>query len=97
MLLLPLREILLAQLGGPPHNRVVFGFRSRVLRTEGEGRALDDQRSLGAVEADELAAVVIQVAAHRNAEVGIVVHGLDEIGELAAIFPAEESAGGLRA
>src|SRR5262249_53526964 len=49
-------------------------------------------RALVAVERDELSTVIVQVATERDAEVGIVVHRLDQIGELAAILEVEESA-----
>ena len=63
----------------------------------GQGRVFDDHRALGAVEADEFSAVVVQVAAQGDAEIGIVVEGFDQVGELAAILEVVKTAGGLRA
>ena len=60
-------------------------------------RSLDDQRSFCAVEADELALIVIQVAAQVDAEIRIVVESLDKIWKFATVFEVEEAAGGLRA
>ena len=94
MIFVPLLQILIAQGLRPTENRIAFGLGTRVLRLVGQGRVLDDHGALGAVEADELSAVVVQVAAQGDAAVGIVVESFDEIGELAAILEVEQAAGG---
>src|SRR5579862_1840364 len=97
MLFVPLLEILIAQCLRPAVNRIAFWLGTRVLGGEGQGRILDDHGALGAVEADELAAVVVQVATDGDAEVGIVVESFDEIGEFAAVLEVVEAPAGLRA
>ena len=97
MVFVPLLQILVAQFLRPTKNGIAFGLRTCVLRPEAEGRILDDHRAFGAVEADELAAVVVQVAAQGDTEVGVVVESLDEVGKLAAIFEVVEASAGLGA
>jgi hypothetical protein len=97
MVFVPFLQILVSQHGRPAVNRIAFRLGTRVLRLVGEGRVFDDHGALGAVEADELAALVVQVAAQSDAAVGIVVESFDEVGELAAILEVEQASGGLGA
>src|SRR5580658_361528 len=97
MLLVPLLQVLLPQCARPAINGITLWLGARVLRLEGQGGILNDQAALGAVESDELSAIVVQVAAQADAEIRIVVNGFDQVGELAAILEMEESAAGLRA
>src|ERR1700736_6236908 len=97
MFVVPFLQILVPERLGPTKNGVAFWLGTRVLRAVTERRVLDDHGALGSVEADELAAVVVQVAAQGDAEVGIVVESLDQVGELAAIFEVVEASARLRA
>src|ERR1700681_2203876 len=97
MLFVPLLQILVAERLGPAENRIAFGLGTSVLRAVAEGRILDDHAALGAVEADELSAVVVQIATQGDAEVGIVVESFDQVGELAAVLEVEEASARLGA
>src|SRR6266568_354941 len=97
MLRSPFFQVFFPRLLGPALDRITLWLWSRILRSVGQGRILDNHRALCAVESDELSTIIVQVAAHRDAEVGIVVESLDEIGELAAILEMEKAAGGLGA
>src|SRR5580704_14464259 len=97
MLFAPLLEVLLAQGARPAIGGIALGLGPHVLRLESQGGVLDDQRSLVAVEGDELSAIVVQVATQADAEIRVVVDGLDQIGELAAVLEVEEPAARLRA
>src|SRR5579859_6323215 len=90
----PLLLVLLSQGLWPSEDRVAFGLGTDVFWTVGERGVFDDQRALGAIEADKLSAIVVQVAAEGDAAVGIIVESFDEIGELASIFEVEEAARG---
>src|SRR5579864_6427338 len=97
MFLVPFLQVLIAEFLRPSKDRVAFGLGARIFGLVAEGGVFDDHRALGAVETDELAAVVVEVAAESHAELGVVVHGLDEVGELASIFEMEQSATGFGA
>src|SRR5580693_3038073 len=97
MLLVPLLQVLLPQCARPAINGITLWLGARVLRLKGQSGILDDQAALGAVEGDELSAIVVQVAAQAYAEIRVVVNGFDQVGELAAVLEVEEPAGRLRA
>src|SRR5580693_6204676 len=96
MLFVPLLQVLLSQGARPASSRISFRLRTRILRLITQGRILDDQAALCAVEGDELSAIVVQVAAQADAEIRVVVNGFDQVGELASIFEVEEPATRLR-
>jgi len=97
MLLLKIGQILIAQLRRPPIDRIGLGLRTRILWREGQAGPADNRRSLSSKEANELALIVVQIAAQINPEVGIVIQGLNQIGKVAAIFEVEQTTCRLRA
>src|SRR5437763_14613473 len=96
MFLLEVGEVFVAELFGPPKNRVAFRLRTRVLRREGQSLTAKNGGSLGTIEGDEVSLIIIQIAEQVKAKIRIIVKGLDKIGVIASVLKMEQSSGGLR-
>ena len=93
----PLCQIFLAKSRRPAFQRISFRLRTYILRNKGQRLSTDFHCGFGAVELDGFTAGIVQIAAQHDAEFRIVVQCLDQVRKVASVFPAKQSAAGLRA
>src|SRR5579862_2528997 len=91
MLGVPVVQVLFTQLLRPPADSVIVRFGPRVLRCIGHGRLPDDQSAFGPVEPEKLSLIIVQIAAHRDPEVRVVVESLDQIREVPSVLVVKQT------
>ena len=73
----PLRQILVAQPGGPAFGRILFRLGTVILRSEDQCLAIDFHCAFRAVEFNRLAARIVQIAAQGHTEFREIVDSFD--------------------